>query len=397
MGDASLNDTAAGDSFLPSTSNGRLRSAKFNECVTYCDPLVLTQLWKIENFHTILKLSRPGQCFRSQVFRDQQLPDVCWQLCLYPNGKREENKDNVSLFLKMSATVPNKEVLVKAEYRFYFLDDQDHPRFSNVNIGDFHAKPPKGGHSWGLRNIPKQKVASAVRQDNSLVVSCIIELMPDVKNIVCKRVSAHNPFTFEEVSQTHLQEEHALLKSGEGSDFTVVVDNTEIPVHSHKLCAHSAVFRAMLSHGNMQETKDRTLSLEADPTAVKLMLEYIYCGRIVSEAYWENFLNVMILAEKYEILDLKSVCEQQLISSTVRDNVCEILPLAEFHRANTLYDHCLSVVASNKNGITKTETWKRFREEHPRLCAEVLECVIDAGQSPPPPKRSRGNFIAPIG
>lgn len=47
---------------------------------------------------------------------------------------------------------------MKAEYRFYFLDDNEQPRFSNINIGDFHAKPPKGGHSWGLRNIPKQKV-----------------------------------------------------------------------------------------------------------------------------------------------------------------------------------------------------------------------------------------------
>lgn len=47
---------------------------------------------------------------------------------------------------------------MKAEYRFFFLDEDDEIKFSNVNIGDFHAKPPKGGHSWGLRNIPRQKV-----------------------------------------------------------------------------------------------------------------------------------------------------------------------------------------------------------------------------------------------
>lgn len=49
---------------------------------------------------------------------------------------------------------------MKAEYKFFFLDDNDQPKFSNVNIGDFHAKPPKGGHSWGLRNIPKAKVGN---------------------------------------------------------------------------------------------------------------------------------------------------------------------------------------------------------------------------------------------
>ncbi|CAJ0963859.1 unnamed protein product, partial [Mesorhabditis belari] len=390
-GDQSMSVSGTADGALPSTSRSH-KSSKLNECVTYCEPLMLTQLWKIENFHTILKLSRPGQCFRSQVFRDQQMPDVCWQLCLYPNGKREENKDNVSLFLKMSATVPNKEVLVKAEYRFYFLGDSEQPLFTNVNIGDFHAKPPKGGHSWGLRNIPKSKVSGAVRQDNSLVISCIIELMPDISRIICKRATVNPLWTTEEISASHIREELDLLHSGEGSDFIVLVENQEFLVHSHKLRAHSSVFRAMLSHGNVAESKDRVLKMEGDPLAVKLMLEYIYCGRIMSETAWENYVNVMILAEKYDISDLKCVCEQQLINATSRDNVCDILSLADLHNAHSLYAHCLDVVSTNKSGITRTDMWRRFREDSPRLAAEVLERVLEAGQSPPPPKRSRGNY-----
>lgn len=137
----------------------------------------------MENFASIVKLSKPGICLRSHVFRHNGFPDACWQLCLYPGGKREENANNVSLFLKMSATTPSKEVLLKAEYRFYFMDDSDTARFSNVNIGDFHAKPPKGGHSWGLRNIPRQKVLNSLRDDGSLMVLCEIELIPDVNKV----------------------------------------------------------------------------------------------------------------------------------------------------------------------------------------------------------------------
>lgn len=50
------------------------------------------------------------------------------------------------------------QIRIKVEYRFHFLNDQGVALFSNVNVGEFHAKPPKGGHSWGLRNIPRQKV-----------------------------------------------------------------------------------------------------------------------------------------------------------------------------------------------------------------------------------------------
>lgn len=83
------------------------------------------------------------------------------------------------LFLKMTATVPNRELLITAEYKFHFLDDHGQVKFTNVNVGDFHAKPPKGGHSWGLRNIPRPKVVNSLRNDGSLLVHCQIEVLPD--------------------------------------------------------------------------------------------------------------------------------------------------------------------------------------------------------------------------
>ncbi len=61
-----------------------------------------------------------------------------------PLGKREENKDHVSLFLKMSAAHTTREFTVRAEYRFYFVGDDGVARFSNVNTGDFKVKPMKG-------------------------------------------------------------------------------------------------------------------------------------------------------------------------------------------------------------------------------------------------------------
>jgi hypothetical protein len=47
---------------------------------------------------------------RSLVFRDKEMPEIDWQLCLYPGGTRVENVNNVSLFLKMSSIHANREV-----------------------------------------------------------------------------------------------------------------------------------------------------------------------------------------------------------------------------------------------------------------------------------------------
>lgn len=65
---------------------------------------------QIESFVTLVKLALPGNCIRTGLFRHPQLPEAFWQLCLYPGGKRAENANNVSLFLKMSSTSPTKEV-----------------------------------------------------------------------------------------------------------------------------------------------------------------------------------------------------------------------------------------------------------------------------------------------
>lgn len=101
----------ANSSHQSKSSSGRRRSLPSNSCHTKLEPLRLSQQWRVDNFAAVMKLSKPGVCLRSQVFKDSvQFPEACWQLCLYPGGKREENVNNVSLFLKMSATTPSKEV-----------------------------------------------------------------------------------------------------------------------------------------------------------------------------------------------------------------------------------------------------------------------------------------------
>ncbi|KIH53848.1 BTB/POZ domain protein [Ancylostoma duodenale] len=445
-----------------------------NECVTNVEPVLLTQRWT---------LSQPGLCLRSSVFKDPSMPDACWQLCLYPGGKRPENANNVSLFLKMSATSPLKEVIVKAEYRFFFLDEDDEIKFSNVNIGDFHAKPPKGGHSWGLRNIPRQKVQNSIRADHSLVISCTIELLPDAGRIPCRRVEPNALVITDmaEVSRAHMSNELAMFTGMECAPYAdlnvavgpkddrivyavhkyklvthsdvframldhdmeeskvivkaeyrfffldeddeikfsnvqnsiradhslvisctiellpdagripcrrvepnalVITDMAEVSrahmsnelamftgmecapyadlnvavgpkddrivyaVHKYKLVTHSDVFRAMLDH-DMEESKTNTITIEEfSHSAVKIMLTFIYTGAISPhELELEDASDVMVLAEKYNIPALKTMCEQDLISRVCAANVVDCMELADYHQASHLYEHCLDFVS----------------------------------------------------
>ncbi|CAK5008299.1 unnamed protein product [Meloidogyne enterolobii] len=250
-------------------------SAAQNECVTAWEPLQLRQEWTIHNFTKALDLATFGTCMRSRNFRDESMPDICWQLCLYPGGKREENSGNVSLFLKMSTTENQREFTVRAEYRFYFLDDTGAARFSNVNTGDFKVKPAKGSHSWGLRNIPRQKVLNCIRSNNSLHIVCQIELVPDFNKLQThvRREHRIDPII---LTKEFLERNHKMFISGEGSDCIVECGNQEFPVHKFVLMAHSDVFRAMFNHKDTLESVESRIRItDFGPETVHQMLTYM--------------------------------------------------------------------------------------------------------------------------
>ncbi|CAD6184858.1 unnamed protein product [Caenorhabditis auriculariae] len=379
--------------FAPSSSR-RLSSIK-NECVTTVEPVVLVQRWTVNNFESLIKLSQPGVCLRSSVFRDNALPDACWQLCLYPGGKREENANHVSLFLKMSATAQMKEVLVKAEYRFYFLDDNDEAKFSNVNIGEFHAKPPKGGHSWGLRNIPRQKVQNSIRSDKSLVISCCIELIPDVTKVPCKKMPATPVLQRHcmEVPKGFIDAELEMLRSGEGADMEICAgaENTRevFRTHSYKLISHSAVFRAMLSHDSLQETQDRKITIsDFSSMAVRVMLEFLYTGTLITNLEVEDAAEVMQIADKYALSELKKTCEQQLLGRLAVANVLECVTWADTLGANSLLEACLDYIAANRQKIMNLSTWRQFLNSNTQLGNVVMERMVYSVDVPPV-KKSR--------
>ncbi|CAB3408698.1 unnamed protein product [Caenorhabditis bovis] len=376
-------------------SSSRRPSTANNECVTTVDPVILTQRWTISNFDSLIKLSQPGSCLRSTVFRDDAIPDACWQLCLYPGGKREENANNVSLFLKMSATSPSKEVILKAEYRFYFLDDKEEPKFSNVNIGEFHAKPPKGGHSWGLRNIPTQKVQNSIRSDKSLVISCQIELIPDVSKVPCRRVpmvpTVKMPIN--SLPTSWVESELRMLESAEGYDMEIEagIDECEkFYVHSFKLSAHSDVFRRMFTHSDILETSEKRLRIsDFTPTAVRAMLQFMYGGVIRMDLEIEDTMEVMQIAEKYQIESLKRTCEQYLLDRLVVSNVLDCLAQGDTFQSVILTEACMEYIVHHRHKVMSMPAWKAFLQAKPSLGNEVLGKILSVTDVSPPLKKSR--------
>lgn len=388
-----------GGAFSASTSRNAVlvstaETAAQNECFTAWEPLRLRQEWTIQNFLRALDLAIPGSCMRSQNFRDQSMPDICWQLCLYPGGKREENIGNVSLFLKMSTTQTQREFTVRAEYRFYFVDDGGIPRFSNVNTGDFKVKPSKGSHSWGLRNIPRQKVLNCIRADNSLHIVCQIELVPDF-NKLQTQTRRDRRFDQTKLTKEYLNRVYRMFTTGEGSDCVIECDHQEFMVHKFVLMAHSDVFRAMFSHKTTKESVESRIQIaDSAPTVVQHMLTYIYSGNVPDDIADDQVSALIEISEKYQLEPLKIICQDKLIMRLTLTNVCAMLNLADIHNADLLMDACIPLVKSHVRQLLSSQEWAEIKEVNPRLVNIVLEKIVvndntTAGGNQPPQKRIR--------
>jgi speckle-type POZ protein len=113
------------------------------------------------------------------------------------------------------------------------------------------------------------------------------------------------------------------LFSKDFSDVTLVSsDEKEIPAHRCILATRSPVFKAMV------EKKSGVIVAEdIDGETMLEMLRFIYTGTV------ENFetiaLNLIYAAEKYELPDLKSMCDTKLLEQISEETVLEYIELTE--------------------------------------------------------------------
>ncbi|KAJ1360922.1 BTB/POZ domain [Parelaphostrongylus tenuis] len=203
---------SGGDFCAPAAQHFQLGSASplTSSCVSNVEPHVLTQTWKVNNFSLLLKLAPPKFCLRSNILSCSSMPGVNWQLCLYPGLKLFDNVNTVSVLMRMFATPPREEVVIKAECCLLLLGDNDEIKFSNVKIVLFHARPPRNEYLWGCRDIPEHTVRQCMRSDHSLVIKCSISFLPDASSIPCRQLLPSDMVTVEMTKVSYLY-----VKNGE--------------------------------------------------------------------------------------------------------------------------------------------------------------------------------------
>jgi hypothetical protein len=139
-------------------------------------------------------------------------------------------------------------------------------------------------------------------------------------------------------------------------DFEIVCEDKAIPAFKATLVQHSRVFERMLQNQNWLESKNNMMLIEDFDTAtVENLVYFLNFGKLPEMPKCSNF-ELLLIADKYEILDLIKFCQNKQASDLNLNNCFQILDMTTFVTARPLQDAALAFIFENWLILSSTQS-----------------------------------------
>ena len=183
-----------------------------------------------------------------------------------------------------------------------------------------------------------------------------------------------------------------LLEDTEHADAVFVVtlggleeEENKVEIRAHKcvLTARAEYFKALFRKSSaFLESSSHTVQVEPSfsPTTIQRMLQFVYSNRVadIPEASTNEILELLHLADKWVLRDLKKLCEYELIRTHMDvDNVAKMYCATEEYHANRLSRACIDFIMENIREVTGNVAFQEEMKHYPHLCIPVLKAAAD--------------------
>eukprot|EP01018_Ginkgo_biloba_P019064 Gb_20271 [translate_table: standard] len=153
-----------------------------------------------------------------------------------------------------------------------------------------------------------------------------------------------------------------------------VGDGSKIKAHRAVLISKSPVFKAMLEN-EMQESRSRTIKItDFSYEVLRSFVHYLYTAEACPDE--QMVYDLLVLAEKYQVKHLKTVCEKFITSKVNSDNAIMSFAFAHQHNAKHLREAALSLIIEHMHTLTTREEYHDLVDKDPRLVVEIYEAYL---------------------
>ena len=161
------------------------------------------------------------------------------------------------------------------------------------------------------------------------------------------------------------------------SDVTIKCEDAEFKAHKAILASQSPIFMRMLE-SDMKEQRTNVIEVsDVDQAVISDMLAYLYTG---SAPHMDTLVKELLnVANKYELSQLFTMCEDKLKAEIAVANVIGLLILADMHSASYLKKACLNYIRHNSAAVRSSSQWEELRknsDRHSSLLVEIMDYTL---------------------
>ena len=144
------------------------------------------------------------------------------------------------------------------------------------------------------------------------------------------------------------------LESGKDADVTFSVNGEKIMAHKTVLTTRSTYFDIMF-HSDMKENRSNEIEVvDANPDVVKGMLYFLY-GGLPPKNLAEIAFELYVIADKYNLVKLRSICESSICDNLNAENVVDTLLLAEKYARENMKSLARAFFKANIGEVEKAK------------------------------------------
>jgi len=161
---------------------------------------------------------------------------------------------------------------------------------------------------------------------------------------------------------------NTLMDDKTNCDLQITVKKQKIDAHRSILTARSPVFAAMLKH-DMSEKRTNSVTIsDIDAPVFTEMLRFMYTGDCDVGNSAED---LYAAADKYDIQDLKEMCEENMRNNLDVDNAVRFLILSDAYQSKNLKERAIAFINQNAEALVKKPCWNDLMKTHPHLITEI--------------------------
>ncbi|KAF6212951.1 hypothetical protein GE061_010664 [Apolygus lucorum] len=144
-------------------------------------------------------------------------------------------------------------------------------------------------------------------------------------------------------------------KKGLFTDVIFLVGDSKLKAHKAVLASSSIVFQTMFE-SQLEESRSNEVTItDVEAEVFSDFLDYVYLRG--AHSVTKHLRQMVMLADKYDIKSLSSLCDSKIAESLTRENAFDALLIADLYRRTNLKRKVMSFVKNEINFALSEEKW----------------------------------------